>query len=383
MRKLASIVEITRVLEHNNADALEIACVKGWNIVVQKGLYKPEELAVYFEVDSFLPVRPIFEFLRKSCYKVHPIDGEGFRIRTIKLRGQLSQGLLIPLNEIEDAFVSYYRWPENRTVWGHDPDGGFPEEQEITVQEGEDLTEFLGVRKWEPVVPAQLAGKVMGPFPSYIPKTDLERVQNCYGDVQEAVAGKHISFNIQEKLDGSSCTIFPVEGEDRFGICSRNYELRLDDEENSFVNAAMAQGIIQALTKFGYDFPMALQFELIGPGVQGNKYKVHQQTLYLFDVYDIRLKQYLTSDEMIRVADLLNAYGAKISVVPHIGFTSINELTLNDILEMADGQTEVFERETAARPAREGIVFKSMQLVDGEVVRFKSISNKYLLKHKE
>lgn len=98
MRKLASIQKIWKIEAIEGADRIELAYVLGWQCVVNKGQFRPMERAVYFEIDSFLPIRPEFEFLRDSSYRKTDIMGEGFRLRTKRFRGQISQGLLLPID---------------------------------------------------------------------------------------------------------------------------------------------------------------------------------------------------------------------------------------------------------------------------------------------
>jgi RNA ligase (TIGR02306 family) len=155
-RELVTIQKITELLEHPNADKLEIAIIKGWNVVVQKGLHQKNDLVAFYEIDSFLPVEEQYEFLRKGNFKSTQNLGDGFRLRSMKLRGVLSQGLILPLSAISNNL----------------------EDQNYFGDEGEDLTEILGVEKYEKPIPSNLQGKVRGNFPSFIPKTDQERVQN-------------------------------------------------------------------------------------------------------------------------------------------------------------------------------------------------------------
>lgn len=108
-RKLASIQYIHDVTPIEGADRIELAHVLGWQCVVNKGQFKPGDLGVYFEIDSFLPVRPEFEFMRSSSYKNSDLMGEGFHLRTMKFRGQISQGLLMPITvfqELSDGIES-------------------------------------------------------------------------------------------------------------------------------------------------------------------------------------------------------------------------------------------------------------------------------------
>ena len=151
MRKLASIQRIWMIEPIEGADRIELAHVLGWQCVVNKGQFREMDLAVYFEVDSFLPVAPEFEFLRVSSYRKTDIMGEGFRLRTMKFRGQISQGLLLPIN----AFPA------------------IPADAEL----GADVTEILGVKKWEIEERITTGGTMIGTLPYDIPHTDETRVQ--------------------------------------------------------------------------------------------------------------------------------------------------------------------------------------------------------------
>jgi RNA ligase (TIGR02306 family) len=197
MRKLATIRKIEELNPIEGADKIELATVGGWKVVCQKGLYNVGDLAVYFEIDSWIP-HAVAPFLTKPEHFPKVFDGvEGERLKTIKLRGQLSQGLLMPLAEISKFFSVTPHWSED-----------------------EDVTEILGIKKWEKAIPAQLAGVCKGNFPSLIPKTDQERVQNLKKEIQ---AAQGLVFEVTEKLEGSSMTCYLIDGE--FGVCSRNMNL--------------------------------------------------------------------------------------------------------------------------------------------------------------
>ena len=139
MRKLASIQRIKALEPIPDADSIEKATVLGWQLVVKKGEFQVGDLCVYCEVDCLLPDRPEFEFLKNR----------GSRIRTIRLRGQVSQGICFPLSILP---------------------AGTPIEEDLEV------TELLDIVKFEPPIPACLAGIQKGEFPSFIPKTDETRV---------------------------------------------------------------------------------------------------------------------------------------------------------------------------------------------------------------
>lgn len=192
-RKLASIQKVREVKPIKNADAIEVARVNNWDVVVKKGEYKPGDLCVYCEVDSFLPEKPEFEFLRKSSYKKMG-DVGGFRLKTIKMRGQISQGLLLPLSVLNSDETPY------SGVW----------------VEGDDVTEMLGIVKYEPPIPAELAGKMKGNFPSFVVKTDEERIQNMtdeFEQIKKLQREQGVKFYETEKLDGclNGSTILQTE----------------------------------------------------------------------------------------------------------------------------------------------------------------------------
>ncbi len=187
MRKLASIQRIRALEPIAGADAIEKATVLGWQLVVKKGEFETGELCVYVEIDSVLPETEQFEFLRSK----------NFRIKTMKLRGQVSQGICFPLSLLpEDA----------------------------PVEEGADVTAWLGITKFEPLIPSSLSGLMKGEFPSFIPKTDETRVQLSEA-LLIAYAGR--PCYITEKLDGTSATYFVKDGV--FRVCSRNMELHREE----------------------------------------------------------------------------------------------------------------------------------------------------------
>ena len=177
-RKLASIQKISAIEPIEGADRIELAHVLGWQCVVNKGEFKPMDLGVYFEIDSFLPIRPEFEFLRASSYKRTELMGEGFKLRTQKFRGQLSQGLLLPLNRFLEI-----------------PDG---------ADAGMDVTDILGVRKWEIEEKITTGGTVIGTLPYDIPHTDETRIQ-AEPELIGAFAG--LEYYISTKMDGSSHSV--------------------------------------------------------------------------------------------------------------------------------------------------------------------------------
>lgn len=331
-RKLATVVKIADIQPIVGADAIVVASVKGWKIVVKKDDYKVGDLAVYYEIDSFLPIRPQFEFLRKSSYKrMGTVDG--FRLKTIRLRGQISQGLLTPI-----------------------PEGI------VDPKEGDDLTQSLDIVKYEPPIPAQLAGKVKGPFPSFIPKTDEERCQNLD---MSLYAGEKVY--ICEKLDGTSFTCYFNNGV--FGVCGRNWELT-ETNDNSLWRMANMLDLKDKLTKLGKN--IAIQGELIGSNINGNLYKLSEHKLFFFTGYDIDKRHRLFFDELEWLLFRLDV--PMVPVLEKYGYVLPNENLVDNMLKYADGKSIL-----NMGVDREGIVVRGLETE----FSFKAISNVYLLGSKE
>jgi hypothetical protein len=360
-RKLASIRRISDIQEIPGADLIELALVDGWKVVVAKEVgHKVNDLVVYCEIDSFLPIKEEFEFLRKSSFKKMG-DEEGFRLRTVKLRGQVSQGLILPLSVLFEGYG--YRVSEtllnenvalepNRTVIS-------PSDM-IELVPGTDVTEKLGIVKYEPPIPTELAGKVKGLFPSFIRKTDEERIQNLASEYDEM---KKHTYYVTEKLDGSSATFYFNNGE--FGVCSRNLEL-LETEGNTFWKVARELDLENKLRENGMN--LSIQGELIGESVQGNPYKIKGQTVRFFNLFDIDLQEYHSlSTFQSLITDL------ELETVPVLNTHLHLPETIDELLLMADDKSELnpnFDRE--------GLVIRSLD----RKISFKVISNKFLLNEK-
>jgi RNA ligase (TIGR02306 family) len=339
-RKMATIRRIDTIGPIEGADAIEVATVGGWKVVVKKGDFAPGDLAVYCEIDSFIPTT-IAPFLTKPDHYPKQFEGvEGERLRTVKLRGQLSQGLIIPV-------------------------GRFNSDHNALYVEGYDVSADLGIKKYEAPIPAQLAGEVKGMFPGFIPKTDQERIQNLKAELAEWQRLGY-TFERTEKLDGTSMTAFMVDGV--FSICSRNLELK-PNPDNSMFKAAADQDIENKLRII--DRNLALQGELIGNGIQGNKYKYTGQEFRIFDIYDIDAKAYMSRGDR---AAFVAQHSLKHVPVMASAFSLVG-LTIDDLLKMAEGKSVMGD---ITGPEREGDVYKCMENPD---ISFKVISNKFLLKN--
>jgi len=346
MRKLATIRKIDQIKPIPGADAIECAVVGGWTVVVKKSEFQAGQMAVYLEIDSWVPTE-LAPFLSKGSEPREFNGVKGERLRTAKLRGQVSQGLLIPISAVYGKI------------------------EPIDIQEGRDIGDLLGIQKWEAPVPAQLAGQVRGTFPSFISKTDQERIQNLTGELAVWSANKAFTWEITEKLDGSSMTVY-VNGGDE-GVCSRNLNLK-QDETNSFWRVATGGGLIQKIRSTGRN--LALQGELIGEGIQGNPYGIRGQEFHLFDIYDIDRSDYLSPAERRSVAESLGIKHVPLIAVEHVidgvgHLASILGTGVEGLLKMAEGKSFL-----NGKTEREGLVFKC-NTFGGPT--FKAISNKFLL----
>jgi RNA ligase (TIGR02306 family) len=361
MRKLVTVRRIKEVLPIEGADAIVLVKIDGWQCVALKEEFKPGDLCVYFEIDSFLPDEPVYAHLRARTFRKMG-DKEGLRIKTIKLRGQLSQGLALPIHLFFDRFVD------------SDEDEG----QELCefFYEGAELTEFLGVEKFELPVPTQLAGQVNGNFPGFIPKTDQERCQNLVNDI--FVKNADSKYEVTMKLDGTSFTAY--RNQELNGVCGRNWELKVDNdnETNSLVRMYVDSGLQNALQVLGKN--IAVQGELMGPGIQKNREKFATHKLFVFDMFDIDKQEYLTPADRRQVLKDLHAAGLNKDMVDHVPilaytanlYDTLGIVNIDQLLKFAEGPSIV-------HAVREGLVFKR---VDGQF-SFKAISNKFLLKEED
>lgn len=370
MRNLASIQRIGNLEQIQNADAIEKATVLGWQLVVKKGEFNINDLCVYCEIDSVLPEKPEFEFLRDRK----------FRVKTIKLRGQISQGICFPLDIL-------------------------PKQTKIT--EGFDVTEILGIKKWEPYSEQECSkqtGKIMYPkwmpkfiqqiihrfkfireyyrknsgqksFPSLIPKTDETRVQ-----VLQPLLSKYkgTSCYITEKLDGSSITIYQING--KFGVCSRNIDLKRDKDDR-YWKIVLEHGLENKLKTHFKGENIALQGELIGESIQGNKYYLKGNDIYFFNVFFIKKYSYGSYDDLISICSVLNE-----KTVPILSLNYKLTDSIPELVELSKGNSVL------NGTIREGIVIRPIleiedstlhcQLVKNRI-SFKSVNPEFLLKYGE
>lgn len=347
-RKLASIRRVKEVIPHPNADRLDICVVDGWKVVSKKGEFVTGSLAIYFEIDSLIPFQPWSEFLRNKEKPDKPI-----RLRTVKLRGQQSQGLILPVNEVFPAGT------------------GFP------IEEGVDVTDVIGVTKYEPPIPAELAGLVKGKRPWFVPKTDEERLQNI-PDIIKQVAGVRMYRSV--KLNGTSASYFyfaNLPEEDRFGVCSRNLELK-EQDGNTYWRMARKYDLktkLASLAAVGSSY--VIQAELNGPGIQKNMLGLKEHDIFVFNVYDIVETRYLNYDEFIAFC---NTLGLKTVPIEDDNVVLTGNETVDELLALADGTYPNGH-------LREGLVWRPVTEMKSDLLKdypnsrlsFKTVSNKYLL----
>jgi RNA ligase (TIGR02306 family) len=337
-RKLASIQRIASIEPIENADAIERIQVLGWACVARKGEFKIGDLCCYFEIDSMLPERPEFEFMRPR----------GFRIKTIRLRGQISQGLALPISEL-NLNISY-------------------------LQEGDDVTEMLGVKKYlrpgDKEARARLNGHTKGVLPGFIKKTDEFRIQS-YPRLLEDMAG--IEVYQTTKMDGSSMTVYYNDKIDEpFGVCSRNLNLK-EDDQNAFWKMAHQYGLREKLTELGVN--LYIQGELCGPGIQKNPLELKDLELFIFNAFFLDEGRYAGLNELVDICNRL-----QLKTVPVEKIYIFNH-SLADMLKEAEGKYE------NTKSYKEGIVVRPVEAILSPrlgygLMSFKCINNRYLLADK-
>ncbi len=355
--KLSSVQKIIDLQPIEGADKIEVATVLGWQVVVKKGEYKIGDLCAYIQIDTIVPDVPEYEFMRERK----------FRVKTIKLRKQLSQGLIVPL-------------PGKMSNWKVD----------------EDLTESMGIKKYEkpdnnpleryekPRMPKVWYKKLVcqfkynylykafpklqrlsrSPFPKHLVSiTDEERIQNTPKTL-ELYRGK--KFVVSYKLDGSSITIIHSKsfGKSKFRICSRRFELH--DKTNDWYRVFKSTNFNFEILKLVEHFKtndIIVQGEAIGK-FNGNHHNLQSEQIRLFNIYvnGKRLNQ-LEFSEVCK--------SMQIPYCPVYRVTELNH-TLQEILKESEIQDVINPHVPA-----EGLVWRCIE----DNMSFKVINNNYLLKH--
>lgn len=327
-RKLATITTILAISPIEGADRIEVATVRGWQVVVQKGEFQVGDLGVYCECDSMLPLtNPHFSFLAARA-------GEGathFRVRTIRLRKQISQGIFFPMAIL--------------------PNGEY--------HIGDDVTELLGITKYEPPISIQLSGEIAGGFPSFFSKTDEERAQNL---INELAMFSSVPLYVTEKLDGTSVSIYKFN--DHFGVCSRNWELKETDGNVYWRIARPLRDIIPE----GF----VVQGEIVGPGVQKNPLGLSALQLFVFKVTDLSNGTVLNFDETRTFCEDLG-----LTMVPiQEPYFVIGGRSIQELLNYMPATSRLNHKALC-----EGYVFRTK--IHRPYFSFKLIRPEYLLKYEE
>jgi RNA ligase (TIGR02306 family) len=330
-RKLASLQIVTAVDPIPESDNIEVCTVLGWKVVVLKGKVKKGDAVVYIEVDSVVPDIPVFDFLRKHK----------FRVKSTRLRGQISQGLVVTLDEMQTGGSAI----------------------------GEDITEKLGITKYEPPVPLYLDGKVIGVRPHFVPKTDEFRLQS-FPELLDEMRCR--SIYISTKIDGTSSSIYynPYATEP-FGVCSRNQNLARDPN-NGHWKVALRYDIQKKIASNHYfKDGVVIQGELAGPGIQKNRMGLKEIDLFVFNIYDLASDEYL---DVFRMREVCNLFGLK--TVSINVFRHPRRFTVDEWIERAEGKYEGTENQ------REGIVVRTTHptrtsILDGALLSFKVLNNNY------
>jgi RNA ligase (TIGR02306 family) len=327
---LATVQTISNIESIEGADLIEKATVLGWEVVVKKGEYKIGDNCVYIQIDTCMPPLPEYEFLKERKY----------RVKTIKLKKQISQGLILPL-----------------------PEGAW--------RVGDDLTDLLGVTKYAKDIEERqpnwlrriwnyLTHKPSSNFPKHlVPITDEERIQNIPEILEDRKGDIYI---VSEKLDGSSITI--IMDKKKFRICSRKFELYNDNEWSQVFKSTQFKKYMLKLAEYYQTNNIIVQGEFIGKP-QGNKYKLEQNEIRLFNIYVNGER--LLQDHFYMVCKLF-----QIPCCPLIATVPL-DFTLPEIIAYAEGKSKLYNID------REGVVFRCIKTG----FSFKVISNKFLIKNNE
>jgi RNA ligase (TIGR02306 family) len=380
MRKLVTYRIINKISPIPKADYIELAHVDGWQSIVKKGDFKVGDVVLYCEVDSFIP-HEVAPFLTKAGKDPEVYKGiKGERLKTMRLYKTLSQGLILPTSLL------------NRT-------SNFPL--------GEDVSGELGVIKYEEEeVQRKLSQpfkKMTGPFPSDFPKTDQERVQNLPFVFQRGIGPEEYqryrkahscTYEVTEKLDGTSCSIRLAKDGKHIEVFSRNYEYLNEGAGSVYGEVATAFNIknrirpwrwydylksLLGIGNIGLDLPariagytgLVFQGEIIGPKIQQNRYNLKEPRFFVYDIYDMNHKCYLEPQYVKAIC-----LDTGLLHVPTLYRDfKLGNSTLDDLLQMTDMTSCVSMLDSCQI---EGLVFKANT---PERFSFKVISNKYLLDH--
>lgn len=359
MRKLASVKTITDLQPIEGKDRIVLAAVDGWHVIVRKNEYEIGDQCVYIEIDSVLPEKPEFEFLRSK----------GFRIKTMKMGNVVSQGICFPMSILPPG---HYKGDQDVTdIIGVKQYEGTMDTDPVasSSKPTAKYPKFLMRMKWfrKLVLPKKAAGE----FPSFLSKTDETRIQNIPFILQD----KETKWVATEKIDGQSGTFALVRHKsklplfkDRFEfiVCSRNKRLPSPDNSSywSVAEKYQIENVLKGM--IGACDWIAIQGECIGPKIQKNKYEVSDYDLLVFNLI------YPWGRMRSTVArSACQHFGLKFVPIIETGITLPD--TVDEVLAYAHGTSALHDT------LREGIVFRSE---DG-AKSFKAVDPLFLLKYDE
>lgn len=354
MRKLCSVEKILDIREAENSDNLEIAIVKGWQVVVKKNEFHTGDLVAYFEIDSLIPRTSITEFLFKDKSET----ATEARLKTVKLRGNLSQGLIIPMAEIvHKMFVEL-----NNTTF-----------DDNMLEVGTDLTEVLHIGKYEPPVPEEVGAKSASGVWE-IPKTDEDRYQSN-PELVEQLKGKEYYASV--KLDGTSTTVIlniNENEEPEVNVCGRN-TCYTENPNNKYwavtMKYNMKEKILDYFSKTGKR--LAFQGELIGPKIQANKMGLTENDLYIFNVWMADGKMPFEKCDLDTSLSIVEELGFNFVPIEMTGVFNYNSDELQDLTKIKYNKYFAGAKQSQNI---EGLVFRSKDMKTS----FKVVSNEFLLK---
>lgn len=367
IRKLATVATVLELSPITWADTIEFAQIRGWKVVVRKNEFKVGDKCIYLEIGSVCPdgvqeelreemktltkrlskhpseknilserieeisktnTRPEFEFLRQKK----------FLIKTSKIRGCVSQGIVFPLDILTNVGVDLNTF-------------------ELT--DGMDLTDLLGITQYIEPEPANLGGDAKGGFPHNQLSSDEERLENL-NEVYQTL--KNYRYVVTEKLEGSSGTFFLSNGE--FGVCSRSNNLK-ESETNTFWKVARKLNIEEKMRKYGEEHGITnfnIQGEVLGEGVQSNIYKLRGHTVRLYAAFNIDTQSYFEYEQFLQMIEEMG-----LETVPVISTDFELPETTDQLFELVDNYKTVFGN-TVGQFVAEGWVFVAKNVRPYELI---------------
>jgi len=317
---LASIERITNIQPIENADKIVLDFIQGWQVIIKKDEYNVGDFCVYVPIDTMVDTsQPYFSFLAD---KNNP---QTFvRIKTIKLKGKWSQGIIIPFNVLNQI------------------------EPNQTFTEGQDVGQLLGVKKYEKeniIVPTGIT-TYNKPFPTEIISiTDEDNLKTKFKVIEEL---KNNKLYITQKLDGSSMTI--IKNQDDFIVCSRRLILEEGAVMYQFVNENKIKETIQS-----YGKNIAIQGEFCGPKINNNQLGLKNYKFYVFNIKNLDTKNYYNLDQLKQTTEKL-----KLEMVPVIKIIEpTNEITLDYFQLIANEQMYIHPNNK--KVPGEGIVIRPIE----------------------